>query len=124
MKTMVKESANNRLKGMFKLSSKVEIIVPSTVNVGELIDNTEYVNRVATKLSNMFGGATATNSQGFYVSDEGNLIKENSTIVYSYCTEDDLENNLDDIIRICEQLRDEMTQECVGLVVNGEMYFI
>ena len=119
MKTMVKESANNRLKGMFKLSSKVEIIVPSTVNVGELIDNT-----VATKLSNMFGGATATNSQGFYVSDEGNLIKENSTIVYSYCTEDDLENNLDDIIRICEQLRDEMTQECVGLVVNGEMYFI
>lgn len=124
MKTMVKESAKNRLKGMFKLSSKVEIIVPSTVNVGELIDNTEYVNRVATKLSNMFGGATATNSQGFYVSDEGNLIKENSTIVYSYCKEEDLENNLDDIIRICEQLRDEMTQECVGLVVNGEMYFI
>ena len=36
-----------KLDKLFKLGSKVTVYVPSTVNVNEQVDNTEYVDKVA-----------------------------------------------------------------------------
>lgn len=36
---------NSKLQNLFKLSSKVTVIVPATININEEIDNTIYVDR-------------------------------------------------------------------------------
>ena len=93
-------------------------------NLYETIDNSEYVNRAATLLSECFGGATSTDALGYWTSPAAGLVKEKSTIVFSYCNERDLENSLEKVIDFCVDLKKELTQDAIALEINGEMYFI
>lgn len=61
---------NSKLKNMIELSSRLTVYVPSTKNINEVIDNTEYVNKTASMLSEYFGGATATEASGYWTSDD------------------------------------------------------
>ena len=115
---------NSKLQNRFKLSSKVTVIVPATININEEIDNTPYVDRVASLLSDCFGGATATTTLGYWKSPTMGLVKEKSTTVFAYCSESDLQNNIDKVIDLCEELKTEMSQDAIALEINGEMYFI
>lgn len=115
---------NSKLQNLFKLSSKVTVIVPATVNINEEIDNTPYVDKVASTMSECFGGATATQTLGFWQSPTAGLVKEKSTTVFAYCSETDLQKNVDKVIELCEQLKVEMSQDAIALEINGEMYFI
>lgn len=117
-------TANNRLKTMFSLKSKITVYIPATVNINETIDNTEFVNKAATLLSECFGGATSTEALGYWVSDTAGLVKENTTMVFAYAGEDDLKKNLDKVIDFCQDLKTEMKQDAVALELNGEMFFI
>lgn len=115
---------NKKLKNMFKLSSKVTIYVPATINVNEQIDNTKYVDRIASLLSQCFGGSTSTPALGYWLSDTQGLIKEKTTMVFAYCKDQDLEEKIDIIITECENLKAELHQEAIAMEINGEMYFI
>ena len=115
---------NKKLKNMFKLSSKVTIYVPATINVNEQIDNTKYVDRIASLLSQCFGGSTSTPALGYWLSDSQGLIKEKTTMVFAYCKDQDLEEKIDIIITECENLKTELNQEAIAMEINGEMYFI
>ena len=117
-------TANNRLKAMFSLKSKITVYIPATVNINETIDNTEFVNKAATLLSECFGGATSTEALGYWVSDTAGLVKENTTMVFAYAGEDDLKKNLDKVIDFCQDLKTEMKQDAVELELKGEMFFI
>lgn len=117
-------TANNRLKAMFSLKSKITVYIPATVNINKTIDNTEFVNKAATLLSECFGGATSTEALGYWVSDTAGLVKENTTMVFAYAGEDDLKKNLDKVIDFCQDLKTEMKQDAVALELNGEMFFI
>ena len=115
---------NSKLQNLFKLSSKITVYVPSTININETIDNSEYVNRAATLLSECFGGATSTDALGYWTSPAAGLVKEKSKIVFAYCNEKDLENNLEKVIDFCADLKKELSQDAIALEINGEMYFI
>lgn len=115
---------NSRLKAMFSLKSKITVYIPATVNINETIDNTEFVNKAATLLSECFGGTTSTEALGYWVSDTAGLVKENTTMVFAYAGEDDLKKNLDKVIDFCQDLKTEMKQDAVALELNGEMFFI
>ena len=115
---------NKKLKNMFKLSSKVTIYVPATVNVTEQIDNTQYVDRIASLLSKCFGGSTSTPALGYWLSSTQGLVKEKTTMIFSYCKDQDLEEKIDVIITACEELKKELAQEAIAMEINGEMYFI
>lgn len=115
---------NAKLQNMFKLSSKVTVYVPATTGINQPIDNTKYVEYVASILSNCFGGATATPAVGMWVSPTEGLVRENTKIVFAYCNDNDLQANIDTIITICEEIKSELTQDAVALEINGEMYFI
>ena len=117
-------TANNRLIAMFSLKSKISVYIPATVNINETIDNTEFVNKAATLLSECLGGATSTEALGYWVSDTAGLVKENTTMVFAYAGEDDLKKNLDKVIDFCQDLKTEMKQDAVALELNGEMFFI
>ena len=115
---------NSKLQNLFKLSSKVTVIVPATINIDEEIDNTVYVDRVASLMSDLFGGATATTTLGYWKSPTAGLVKEKSTTVFAYCSENDLQNGIDKVIDLCTELKEELKQDAIALEINGEMYFI
>lgn len=114
----------NALSALIPLKSKITVYVPATVNVDTSIDNTPYVERVARTLSNAFGGATATPAAGYWVSNDGALVAEKTTMVFAYCSTDDAEKYIDDIVGLCYSLKKEMAQEAIALEYNGNMYFI
>lgn len=114
----------NCLENIIPLKSKITVYVPATADVDKAIDNTPYVERVARTLSACFGGATASPAQGFWVAEGGALVKESTTMVFAYCSTEDAEKYLEDVVRLCVELKHEMTQEAIALEYNGSMYFI
>ena len=112
------------LKFKFDLDSKVSVYVPSTVNVSEQTDNTEQVKNVIRELSQLFGGATATQAVGGWVSESGETILERVTIVYSFCTSEQLREHFEDVYGIAQRIKQEMSQEAVTLEINGQVKFV
>lgn len=112
------------LKFKFDLDSKVSIYVPSTQNVNVPIDNSEQVRSVITELSRLFGGATATQAVGGWVSESGETILEKVSIVYSFCTSEQLREHFEDVYGIAQRIKDEMQQEAVTLEINGQVKFV
>lgn len=108
----------------FDLNSKVAIYVPSTINVSEECDNTQYVKNTIKQLSTWFGGATATPAIGGWVSAAGEVVVENVSIVYSFCTTEKLQEYAADIIELCKTIKHEMRQEAVTLEINGQVKFV
>lgn len=106
---------NSKLQNLFKLSSKVTVIVPATININEEIDNTPYVDRVASLLSDCFGGATATTTLGYWKSPTMGLVKEKSTTVFAYCSESDLQNNIDKVIEFMRIAQNRNDARCYCL---------
>jgi hypothetical protein len=112
------------LKNCVKLSSRITVYVPATHAINQQVDNRAQVDHVASVLSECFGGATSTPAIGYWMSSNNGLVRENTTVVFSYATESALKANIEKIISLCEELKDSMKQESVALDVNGEMYFI
>ncbi|MGA5691526.1 hypothetical protein [Cytobacillus pseudoceanisediminis] len=71
----------------------------------------------------MFGGATAVDGTGAWLSDEDQLVKEKVTIVYSFAEDLD-KKKIKDVVAYAKSLKEEMKQSSVSLEVNGKMYFI
>ena len=115
---------NKKLKNCFKLSSKITVYIPSTTDINKEIDNTKYVNKTATLLSECFGGATSTPALGYWTSPTAGLVKEKTTLVFAYADENSLNENLEKVIDWCENLKTELSQDAIALELNGEMYFI
>ena len=113
-----------KLANLIPLNSKITVYVPATVDVDKEIDNSAYVERVARTLSNAFGGATATKAAGYWVAADNSLVAERTTMVFAYCSTADAEKYIDDIVRMCYELKHEMGQEAIALEYNGGMYFI
>jgi len=115
---------NSKLKNAFKLSSRITLYVPATVNINEEINNTQYVDKAASLFSECFGGSTSTPALGYWMSNTQGLVKEKTTIVFAYCNDESLNNNIDKVVEFCEYLKKEMSQDAIALEINGEMYFI
>ena len=115
---------NAKLQNMFKLSSKVTVYIPSTTDINKQIDNKEYIDNCASLLSECFGGATSTPALGYWMSNTAGLVKENTTMVFAYAADTDLQANIEKVIAFCENLKTELTQDAIALEINGEMYFI
>ena len=115
---------NKRLKEVFKLSSRITLYIPSTIDVDQEIDNISYVDKAARLFADLFGGSTSTPALGYWVSANKGLIKEKTTLVFAYCSDKDLQEKVDKVIDYCIAMKIELQQEAVSLEINGEMYFI
>ncbi len=112
------------LKNLVKLSSKISVYVPSTVDVDKDADNAAQVDAVAAALAAWFGGSTYTPAVGCWLSDTAGLVRERTTVVFAYAAEAALSAHVEDLLDLCERLKADMAQEAVSLEINGEMYFI
>lgn len=111
-------------KFKYDLDSKVSIYVPSTTDVDKPVDNRKQVMETIKRLSSMFGGATASNAGGGWVSESGETVIEHVTIVYAFCTSEQLSEKFDDVLAICDGIKHGMGQEAVTLEINGQCKFV
>lgn len=111
------------LRDKIRLGNKIAVYVPSTINVSKPIDNSVYVDRALSFLSNLFGGASAIDVLGGWLSDKDGLIKEEVKQVYSFANVL-TEENVSSVLAFAENLKDELDQESIGLEINGEFYLI
>jgi dsDNA-binding SOS-regulon protein len=57
------------------------------------------------------------------MADSGELVKEDTTIVKSFCAKLTA-NNVSKMVELAKSLKRVMHQEAVALEVNGSMYFV
>lgn len=110
--------------GAVELSQRVALYVPGTQGPATATDNAAQVERVAAEFSRMFGGATAQESTGFWMSEAAGLVREKTTIVYAACTAEQLEKHLSAVVEIARQIKAEMQQEAVTITIDQKMYII
>ena len=70
----------------------------------------EQVEKVAAKLSEMFGGATATEARGYWCSQSAGLVAEGVTIVYSAATPEAVQAHAAEVVQLCQQIKQDMQQ--------------
>jgi hypothetical protein len=104
-----------------RLDHCVKVTVPGTTDVNkEALDVQQtWVRRTLERLSRLFGGATAINGQGGWMSETHGLIVEPVVIVYAYCDKAALENYLADVIAYARNMGCKMGQECVAVEIDG-----
>ena len=110
--------------GAVELPQRVALYVPSTQGPATATDNAAQVERVARDFCGWFGGATAQQSTGYWMSDSAGLVREAVTIVYAACTADQLREHLPDVLTLAQQIKAEMQQEAVSVELNGALYII
>ena len=106
------------------LPQRVALYVPSTTDTDKPTDNAAQVERVARDFCGWFGGATAQESTGFWMSDTAGLVRESVTIVFAACTAAQLREHLPDVLQLAQQIKAEMQQEAVSAEINGTLYII
>jgi len=109
---------------MDNLDAKIAIYVPSTIDIDHTVDNAEQVEKTAVFLSDLFGGCTACNVSGYWITDNKKLKKENPVIVYAYTTEAKAQEAEEKIIDFVQQMKKEMQQECISVEYNNRLYFV
>jgi hypothetical protein len=114
-------------RDFFTLDSKIEFYLPTmTIHhepiARETIEATRL--RVASLMSSLFGGCTATNAVGFYENKAlGTTQVESVEILYSYAkTLGSAE--VSEVIKLAHHVRDTLQQEAIMIVINGTAVFI
>ncbi len=107
-----------------ELPQRVALYVPGTQGPDTATDNAAQVERVAREFCGWFGGATAQQSAGYWLSDTAGLVREAVTIVYAACTADQLRERLPDVLTLAQQIKAEMQQEAISAEINGALYII
>ncbi len=105
-------------------TSQVGIYVPTTIGVDQCADTTACVEKTLAFLGELFGGATCTEAQGVWNSDEVGLVNETIHIVQSFAAPSDLDKHLPDVIEYVESLKQELQQEAMALEVNQKLMLI
>jgi len=110
--------------GAVELPQRVALYVPGTQGPATATDNAAQVERVARAFCGWFGGATAQQSAGYWLSDTAGLVHEAVTIVFAACTADQLRERLPDVLTLAQQIKQDMAQEAVSVELNGALYII
>lgn len=108
---------------MFTLPHKIAVYVPSTINVSENAETSlvnAFLQYVETSLASLFGGCTTIPAIGSYVANDGSLVRESVNIVYAFASDEDFsKENLKKVLYLAERLCLGMTQECIGVELDG-----
>ncbi|MFC6717919.1 hypothetical protein ACFQGT_09785 [Natrialbaceae archaeon GCM10025810] len=90
-------------------SKKVRFYIPTTKDGAE-----DVVDEVVIRLSNLFGGATTLPAKGAYVMNDGELVREEVTLVESFHTD----MKTADLTQVALQIKDALNEEAVAFEVE------
>jgi hypothetical protein len=103
---------------------QISVYIPTTISVDKAIDTSEHLRRTMAFFGTKFGGATSSQAQGVWNSDESGLVNEAVHIVMSYATEDDLADSMDDVIEFIKGIKVELQQEAMAMEINKKLVLI
>ena len=111
-----------------RLDNKVEVYVPSSKHGGPdpIIEPIRqgWLDKVQAVMVDLFGGCSVVEAFGSYLSNDGELQRQRVSVVYSYCSEENMLGCIKEIWDLAGRMRIGMVQECVAVVVNGQMSLI
>ena len=104
------------------LKNRLAIYIPSKIGQEEIsVERREFfLKKVLADLSRTYGGATAIDGVGAWLSEVDGLVMERVTICYTFTDSNDFQP----IYRLAAELAAEMRQEAVAVEVNGGMDFV
>lgn len=123
----LEDRIKKRLEKNFELPIEMVVYVPSTEKANQTIgkrDFTKRVDEVQEFLAKTFGGFSATNVEGGYVSDEKGLIQEDVVKVTAFAQVQDFEKKFDELINKIKYWAGEWGQESIGFEFEGDLYYI
>jgi CRP-like cAMP-binding protein len=106
------------------LNHTVALFVPSTIDVSQHADNRSQVKAALSFLGNLFGGATSSNAEGAWRSEDSGLVTEEVTIVRTFVSKQALDSHLDDVIHFATDLKRIMKQEAVAISVDNQLILV
>ena len=105
------------------MSKQHGIIVPSTINVNEVIDNTEFVEYVSRKFKVLGDIEVYAGVGSWYSEDLKEVIVEDNKII-TMITDMDPSVVLQYMRLIALNLKDMMTQEGISIIVNDGLVIV
>jgi hypothetical protein len=116
-------AGDNNIK-INKTNNIISIFIPSTININQKIDNSEFVQYSENYLMRFFGNTYTYNSKGSWYSDElKKVIIENIAIIQvtlNKVTEQDI--NI--FINLAKHIKQEMRQEGVSITINNSLAIV
>ena len=107
-----------------RFSHSFRVYIPSTVDVNNSVNNSAAVAGCLSFLSSRFGGATAIDASGAWVSESAGLVLEKVTICYAFCGLRAFLRGRRAVLDYAKKVRDEMKQEAVSVEIDGRLYFV
>lgn len=127
----VTQQSGSRLRNGFEdvyrrlsLNHAVALFVPSTMDVDDTVDNTEQVQSALAFLGGVFGGATSSDAEGVWRSEDSGLVTEQVTVVRTFVSKRALDEHLDDVISFASTLKRDMKQEAVAISVDNQLILV
>lgn len=123
----IETQSKNKLKATFELPLELVVYVPSTTTADMKISDEEFESRidyVETYLSDLFGGYSATEVEGGYVSDEKGLIQEDVMKVTAFGQVDNFEDKFNQLLHQVKMWCEEWGQESIGFEFEGDLFYI
>ncbi len=112
------------LQRRLSLTHSIGIFIPSTLDVDMSVDNTQQVQQTLNFLGSIFGGATSSNAEGVWQSEESGMVVEEVTIVRTFVSQQALERNLDSVIGYATELKLTMKQEAVAVDIDNQLLLV
>ncbi len=106
------------------LNHTLEIFVPSTLDVNQQVDNSAQVQLALSFLGQVFGGATSSNAEGVWRSEDSGLVTEQVTVVRTFVSQSALDAYLDQVIAFAADLKRDMKQEAVAISVDHQLILV
>jgi hypothetical protein len=106
------------------LNHAIAIFVPSTMDVDQHADNAEQVQSTLSFLGDKFGGATSSDAEGVWRSEESGLVTEQVTIVRTFVSKKALDTHLEDVLGFASDLKQVMKQEAVAISVDNQLILV
>ncbi len=103
---------------------EIGVYIPTTVDVDRSIDTIPYVEQTLAFLGELFGGATSSQAQGIWNSDEAGLVSETIHIVRAYTTRAHMNRHLDQVLAYLEGLKAELKQEAMALEMDQRLILV
>ncbi|MCK5278129.1 MAG: cyclic nucleotide-binding domain-containing protein [Cyclobacteriaceae bacterium] len=105
-------------------NNQIGIFIPTTFDVNNYLDTTEYIDRTLAFLGERFGGATSEEAKGIWNSEEIGLVGEKLFKVHTYATSRDLKKFLDEVVEFVSVIKVELKQEAMAIEINQKLTLI
>ena len=115
--SLAKPSAKIRICKVMK--HQIRILIPSTNNIDEPCNTSNYVQTANQLFSEYCGGSICKGFLGFYQSNDARLVSESVFEVEAWMTEDELLKHLPQLEDFIFRLLTELNQETVFFVINN-----